>query len=357
MRIDCAAARGGDAPAAAGCVDACARPRRVVAPPPALRLAGAWAAAVGDPRRCGALLAELADVAPLPPQLAHLKRVRRQPPAPGAAPALLVLLCVSAESEDTAADHADAALPAGLADVVARYTLHPERVRVPAGAPPDRVAAAAWGQHWPLSVVSCPPRADADADVISDDEVAAMRAGMAAAERHAVEAAASGGRCNGAVIIDPATGAVIAAGRDASLPATGAFAGWRQGGVGAHPLRHAVICALDAAARRDLATYAAPTTAQAANQLQGLDAAGVKRKHEETAATSAARPYLCTGWDCYVTHEPCLMCAMALVHSRVRRVVYGRPDAKAGALESAARLQAVRSLNHHYDVFCLDYAD
>ena len=344
-----------EAPAAAGCV-AGARPRRVVAPPPALRLAGAWAAAVGDPRRCGALLADLADVAPLPPPLAHLKRVRRQAPSPGAAPALLVLLCVSAEDvEDTAGgDDAGAALPASLADVVARYALRPERVRVPAGAPPDRVAAAAWGQHWPLSMVSCPPRAEADADVISDAEAAAMRASMAAAERHAAEAAAAGGRRNGAVIVDPATGAVIAAGRDASLPAPGPFAGWRAGGTGAHPLRHAVICALDAAARRDLATYAAPTTAQAASQLAGLDAAGVKRKHEETAASSAARPYLCTGWDCYVTHEPCLMCAMALVHSRVRRVVYARPDAAAGALESAARLQAVRSLNHHYDVFCLD---
>jgi tRNA-specific adenosine deaminase 3 len=48
------------------------------------------------------------------------------------------------------------------------------------------------------------------------------------------------------------------------------------------------------------------------------------------------------------------MCAMALVHARVRRVVYARPDAAAGALESRGRLQAVRSLNHHYAVYCMD---
>lgn len=106
------------------------------------------------------------------------------------------------------------------------------------------------------------------------------------------------------------------------------------------------------------ATYEAPTTAQAASELLGLDSAGVKRKHEASASAfaSSGRPYLCTGWDCYVLHEPCLMCAMALVHSRVRRVVYARPDAAAGALEGAQRLLALRSLNHHYEAFCWDGA-
>ena len=53
----------------------------------------------------------------------------------------------------------------------------------------------------------------------------------------------------------------------------------------------------------------------------------------------------------YVTLEPCLMCAGALVHARVRRVVFGAFDAQAGA--AGSRMDAFRLawLNHHVDVF------
>ena len=69
--------------------------------------------------------------------------------------------------------------------------------------------------------------------------------------------------------------------------------------------------------------------------------------------SSGAGPksYLCTGFDCYLIREPCVMCAMALVHSRVRRVIYAEADPEHGALGGALRLHSQRSLNHHYKVY------
>jgi tRNA(adenine34) deaminase len=57
--------------------------------------------------------------------------------------------------------------------------------------------------------------------------------------------------------------------------------------------------------------------------------------------------YRLPGCDLYVTLEPCAMCAMALMHARLRRVVWGAPDPKTGAAGSVLDLFAERRLNHH----------
>ena len=51
--------------------------------------------------------------------------------------------------------------------------------------------------------------------------------------------------------------------------------------------------------------------------------------------------------DLYVTLEPCAMCAGAIMHARVRRVVYGASDPKTGACGSVVDLFANPRLNHH----------
>ena len=53
----------------------------------------------------------------------------------------------------------------------------------------------------------------------------------------------------------------------------------------------------------------------------------------------------------YVTLEPCLMCASAMVHARVRRVVFGAFDPKAGAAGGIIDAFALKGLNHRVDVF------
>ena len=53
----------------------------------------------------------------------------------------------------------------------------------------------------------------------------------------------------------------------------------------------------------------------------------------------------------YVTLEPCAMCAMAIVHARVRRLVFGAWDPRAGAAGSVTDIFALPGLNHRVDVF------
>jgi tRNA(adenine34) deaminase len=54
--------------------------------------------------------------------------------------------------------------------------------------------------------------------------------------------------------------------------------------------------------------------------------------------------------DLFVTIEPCAMCAGAMVHARIKRMIYGADDAKAGAVRSVMQLLDHPQLNHRIDV-------
>lgn len=76
--------------------------------------------------------------------------------------------------------------------------------------------------------------------------------------------------------------------------------------------------------------------------------------HAEILALRAAARrlgnYRLPGTTLYVTLEPCPMCAGALVHARVARLVFGAPDPLAGAAGSVFNLTAAPTLNHRVDV-------
>jgi tRNA(adenine34) deaminase len=61
--------------------------------------------------------------------------------------------------------------------------------------------------------------------------------------------------------------------------------------------------------------------------------------------------YRLGGTTLYVTLEPCIMCAAAVVHARVDRVVFGAWDPKAGGAGSVTDVFNIRELNHRVDVF------
>ncbi|KAI6704291.1 hypothetical protein NL676_013427 [Syzygium grande] len=135
-----------------------------------------------------------------------------------------------------------------------------------------------------------------------------------------------------------------------------------------HPLRHAVMVAIESSAARDRRLFpdvryedeatqqdSSLSAAKSQGKRQKTDVAEVDTddKHDDAHGKGdlSSRPYLCTGNDIYLVWEPCTMCAMALVHQRIRRVFYAFPNSSAGALGSVHRLQGEKSLNHHYAAF------
>lgn len=60
--------------------------------------------------------------------------------------------------------------------------------------------------------------------------------------------------------------------------------------------------------------------------------------------------YRLLGASLYVTIEPCIMCLGALLHARVRRLVFGAKDPKSGACESLYRLPEDTRFNHRLEV-------
>ena len=67
-------------------------------------------------------------------------------------------------------------------------------------------------------------------------------------------------------------------------------------------------------------------------------------------AAHAVGNYRLVNADVYVTVEPCLMCVGALVHARVRTLVYGASEPKTGALVSTMRGLETPGLNHRFEV-------
>lgn len=69
------------------------------------------------------------------------------------------------------------------------------------------------------------------------------------------------------------------------------------------------------------------------------------------AGGKALGSYRLSGTTLYVTLEPCVMCASAIVHARVSRLVFGAWDPKAGAAGSTVNIFTLPSMNHRVDVF------
>jgi tRNA(adenine34) deaminase len=91
--------------------------------------------------------------------------------------------------------------------------------------------------------------------------------------------------------------------------------------------------------------------ARACNQVELLkDATAHAEMLALTAAEAAIGDWRLTDCDLYVTKEPCVMCAGALVYTRIRRVIFGCADPRAGAAGSVLNLLQLPGFNHQCDI-------
>jgi tRNA(adenine34) deaminase len=91
--------------------------------------------------------------------------------------------------------------------------------------------------------------------------------------------------------------------------------------------------------------------ARAWNQVEILrDATAHAEMLAITQAEAALEDWRLTDCDLYVTKEPCPMCAGAIVHARLRRVIFGCPDPKGGAAGGLLNILQMPQLNHRCQI-------
>eukprot|EP00501_MAST-03F_sp_TOSAG23-6_P000042 GSMAST32.ASY1.ANO1.43.1 assembled CDS len=161
---------------------------------------------------------------------------------------------------------------------------------------------------WPEIFKRSPPR-----NVLKIDELPIVYKYMRLALKEATISADRGDVGVGAVLVNTE--------KDIAVFSSGAT-------QNVHPLQHAAMCCIEGVASKQQSKNSVSTNYSVSN-------------------------YLCTGFDAYLTREPCTMCAMALVHSRVKRVFYGTSNLSAGGLGSCYSLHEISELNHHFQVYKL----
>lgn len=121
-------------------------------------------------------------------------------------------------------------------------------------------------------------------------------------------------------------------------------------------LLHAASNAIDAIALLDTGVY----LSSASSSVPAPSAPSISQPYVSGASVRPAcpslpaDPYLLTGVTVFMSHEPCLLCAMSLLHSRVREVYFVRPSPGAGGCGSVFRVHEDGGLNHRFEVFRWD---
>ena len=319
-----------------------------------------------DAPDCRTLVPLLSKMLPLPKTMCHVKRVRK---THGGKRAMILMEQVHLRTPEderntptTGTVDVREMASQQVKDIVCDYDTHTLHLaQVPKYGPHTREYQERWTkEYWPVVIMMPDKMTMRERHEIDAAEGRIMRQHMNTV-RALAKAAQQGGIQNACIIVNPVTNTIVGSGVDESQE---------------HPLKHPIFNAVQEVADWQQSTWyqtedtaASGTTTSARNNSRKQSTLKKILNHPcaldtgDRAGHADLPPYLCTGYDCYVLHEPCTMCAMALVHSRLRRIVYSIEDDQ-GILSSgstyhssssdedkALRLHALKSLNHHFLVY------
>lgn len=309
--------------------------------------------AVVEPRNCGPLVKQLSRILPRTHEsldLSHLKRVKRTP-----LPVIHVVEALSNVKESgsnpdsepsnkkrqkTTGDGIRLEVLLGavsLVDERIRVTkgtttqdsdigkllrdLDVRKIQIPARLPESQEEWKVLNSQWPTAFFPNKTREYREKELqLSPDEIHQMAKGVAEAiaDSHEMK-----NMYAGVVIMSPKTGEVVAkASNERQLQGLSTCE--------RNPLATPILLALQGISRRER---------QVAID-KGMDSASFQKGQ-----------YLCTGYDVYTTLEPTVFEAMALVHARVRRVVFGCSSPKMLGGLVGMNVNALPGTNHHYRAF------
>mmetsp|Transcript_15460 Transcript_15460/g.25265 ORF Transcript_15460/g.25265 Transcript_15460/m.25265 type:complete len:337 (+) Transcript_15460:267-1277(+) len=291
-----------------------------------------------DKKAIPLVLKLLAKLFPLPEEWGHVKRIR--PVAKGTGGYVRVLLgrspsdgssivkgCADASIEDTKI----------LGEKLGAQVV----VKLPKYKPRTIDEAKLWSRdYWPVAFSSSKSdlvakRGLGIVDNIYDEEPRISRW---------MDKVSSYGGKAVALIIDPVSDTVVAEGFDRRKEED-------------HPLRHACMVCIGKASEKVRQTRVAYNL----GKYQARSDFNPKRRKVDTDTLlerfDPISSYLCTDLELYTFHEPCKMCSMALLHSRIKRVFYKQPSPGTGALGSERKLHCIPQLNHHFEVFKVTSCD